>query len=204
MKDPNSPEGIKALNYIAWFNGSQFRVPEDATMDLVGQVVKENQTMNVTNIARVKVTMNNTIQENIRQLEQGNLQKENKVDFKGILKQLKQLFCDVRNAKTEYMLLMLFCVCLNIYFLALFNSSQLKGEPLKILSLFGLAEVLGILIGERLVHYVSDTLGLVSSLTIVMVLNIVMKTDIDMSTLYVVFLIDIFFVGAIFNILLIV
>lgn len=33
MQDCNSKEGIKNMNYIAWFNGSKFRVPEDATMD---------------------------------------------------------------------------------------------------------------------------------------------------------------------------
>ena len=33
MQDASSQEGIKALNFIAWFNGSKFRVPEDAIMD---------------------------------------------------------------------------------------------------------------------------------------------------------------------------
>jgi len=46
MNDSNSQEGIKIVNYIAWFNGSAFRVPSTANMDQVGQVIEENTTMN--------------------------------------------------------------------------------------------------------------------------------------------------------------
>lgn len=35
-KDFKSKEGIKILNYIAKFNGSMFRVPKGAVMDVVG------------------------------------------------------------------------------------------------------------------------------------------------------------------------
>jgi len=36
MKNPNDKEGIRILNFIAWFNGSKFRVPEDACFDQFG------------------------------------------------------------------------------------------------------------------------------------------------------------------------
>ena len=49
MKDSKSSKGIKALNYIAWFNGSNYRVPEDAVMDNTHQVIKENTMLNTTN-----------------------------------------------------------------------------------------------------------------------------------------------------------
>ena len=43
LKDgPTSARGIKALNYIAWFNGSPNRVPDNAVFDLIGQAVAEN------------------------------------------------------------------------------------------------------------------------------------------------------------------
>ena len=61
MKDPQSKEGIQVLNYIAWFNDSAFRVPTDATMDTIGQVVEENHTMNNTNIGMLKMQLNQTI-----------------------------------------------------------------------------------------------------------------------------------------------
>ena len=41
-------EAIKIFNYIAWFNGADMRVPEDAIFDIVGQVIEENQTLNQT------------------------------------------------------------------------------------------------------------------------------------------------------------
>ena len=36
MNDNRSPAGIKVLNYIAWFNRSSFRVPENAFLDVIG------------------------------------------------------------------------------------------------------------------------------------------------------------------------
>lgn len=34
MEGPESPYGIEVLNYIAWFNGSEYRVPANAHLDL--------------------------------------------------------------------------------------------------------------------------------------------------------------------------
>ena len=39
MQNRNSKEGIQAINYVAWANGSEFRVPDNAVMDQVGQVI---------------------------------------------------------------------------------------------------------------------------------------------------------------------
>lgn len=61
MRDPNSQEGIKALNFIAWFNGSQYRIPSDAMMDSVGQVIQENHTLDNTNIARLRCNINQSL-----------------------------------------------------------------------------------------------------------------------------------------------
>lgn len=53
MKDPHSKEAIKILNYIAWFNGSKLRVPEDAILDQVGQVIEEDNQINKTTVGRL-------------------------------------------------------------------------------------------------------------------------------------------------------
>lgn len=39
---PKSAKGIKALNYIAWVNGSKNRVPTDARLDLINDMIQEN------------------------------------------------------------------------------------------------------------------------------------------------------------------
>ena len=41
----SSKKAIDILNYIAWFNGSDFRVPYNAQFDIIGQVIKERETI---------------------------------------------------------------------------------------------------------------------------------------------------------------
>ena len=36
-------EAIKTLNYIAWFNGSDYRIPETAQLDLYEQAIIEDK-----------------------------------------------------------------------------------------------------------------------------------------------------------------
>jgi len=40
-KGTNSQDAINILNYIAWFNGSELRVPQDAIFDVMGQALEE-------------------------------------------------------------------------------------------------------------------------------------------------------------------
>jgi hypothetical protein len=54
-------EAIKNFNFIAWFNGSDMRVPEDAIFDIVGQVIEENQTLNKTKNGKINLQINQTI-----------------------------------------------------------------------------------------------------------------------------------------------
>lgn len=186
------------MNYIAWLNGSKFRIPHDAQLDQVGQVIEENQTCNDTTVGRLKVTMNCTIQDNIRDLES----KRSQSTWHQVVKQLRQLFCDYRNSKQEFQMLLLFAADINMYFFVLYNSSQLKGNPIQIVMLFGLAEVLGIIFGERFIHMISDRLSMLISLSVVLALSFVIKyADISENTLYVLFMVQIFFVGSAFNIL---
>lgn len=41
-KGTNCREAINILNYIAWFNGSELKVPEDAVFDVIGQAIEED------------------------------------------------------------------------------------------------------------------------------------------------------------------
>ena len=55
LKDPRSAKGIEIINYIAAFNGSQFRVPPNAIMDVLGQLLIENKTVMNTKQGDVKL-----------------------------------------------------------------------------------------------------------------------------------------------------
>ena len=48
MKDPQSKKAIDILNYIAWFNGSTKRIPYEAVMDNIYQVIQDNNQLNTT------------------------------------------------------------------------------------------------------------------------------------------------------------
>lgn len=45
-QNPKSLEGIRALNYIAWINGSSERISSNAMLDVVGQVIQDNRALN--------------------------------------------------------------------------------------------------------------------------------------------------------------
>ena len=176
MNNSNSKEGIEILNYIAWFNGSNFRVPADATMDQVGQVVKENETLNNTKqLGLVKTQMNRTIQEDIKNIEKNG---RPKFSFSAIGKQLVQLFCDLRNCKTEYMMMLLYFAQVNIYFFGLFNGSSLKrnGNQAQICMLWGISEVVGVQIGHRIQHYLSNKNAMILALSLIVLWNWVIKS----------------------------
>jgi len=171
-------------------------------MDKVGQVVEENQTMNQTNVARLKFQMNATIQEDIKELAAPTKRKFRCSD---IMKQVRQLFCDVRHCGATYRLLCLFFAVINIYYFGLYNSSQLKGNPIKIVIMFGLAEVLGILIGEKAVHILShgnSKIAMVSTLVIITICSSCIKfLDLSEQAIMIFFLVEIFFIGNAFNLI---
>mmetsp|Transcript_12808 Transcript_12808/g.21674 ORF Transcript_12808/g.21674 Transcript_12808/m.21674 type:complete len:203 (-) Transcript_12808:1054-1662(-) len=50
MVNQRSKESIKVLNYIAWFNGSSYRIPEQAQFDVIAQVLKQNDTLDATRL----------------------------------------------------------------------------------------------------------------------------------------------------------
>lgn len=53
-------EGIAVLNYIAWFNRSEFRVPEDAIFDSKGEEIEESMALNCTNLGNYRALLDKT------------------------------------------------------------------------------------------------------------------------------------------------
>jgi hypothetical protein len=66
LKDPNSKAGIEILNGIAKINGSVLRIPEDATLDLIGNAIKENETLMKTKNPLLRMRLNQTINDTLR------------------------------------------------------------------------------------------------------------------------------------------
>ena len=94
----------------------------------------------------------------------------------------------------------MFASMFNIYFLALFNYATLHGDILMIGILFGAAELLGTLFGEPVIRKFPDWIAMIVCLIFVMGTCLILKMpDVDQTTIYVVFLLQIFFIGMAFN-----
>ena len=56
---PRSKEAIKVLNYIAWFNGSTYRVPPNTEIDVIEKIPKQaNLSHSRTNLALLRYSLN--------------------------------------------------------------------------------------------------------------------------------------------------
>lgn len=165
-KGVRSQEAIGVFNYIAWFNGSQMRVPSDATFDIIGQVIEENNTANMTNVSRFTHTINQT------QL-QGNRNSKNS----SIFKEFYQLYFDKRYCYDYWVIKIMFVSIFNVYYLALFNYSQIKGDMFTVGILFGCAEFMGILIGEPVMHQFPDWLAMIFSVVVVIICSVGLKME---------------------------
>jgi hypothetical protein len=96
----------------------------------------------------------------------------------------------------------MYLALLNIYFMGLFNATQLKGNTLKIGAIFGLSEVLGIFAGERLVHYLPQHIAMLLCTSMVLIVSTWIKIgEVSEKMTYALFLIQIFWIGLAFNVL---
>jgi hypothetical protein len=180
-------EAIKVFNYIAWFNRSPMRVPDDAIFDVVGQVIEENLTLNNTAIGKRRQQMNQTI---------------NAVGTQdtSIFSEVRQLYCDKRYASTHLKTKVVYICVLNIYYMALFNYATIQGDIFTIGILFGFAEFIGIVIGEPAMKYAPDWLGLIVDTILIGACSVILKEPgISQTTIYTVFLAQIVFIGIAFN-----
>lgn len=122
-KGTNCRDAINILNYIAWFNGSPLRVPEDAVFDVIGQVLEEDNP----NLTKQRLQMSTIIDishaiGDERSVKSAGSKKE-RVNWSKILKEFKQLYFIKKNSKMHWKLKLLFIMVFNIYFLAIFNAS---------------------------------------------------------------------------------
>jgi len=73
-----------------------------------------------------------------------------------VFKQTRILFADKRYSVMHLRFLVLYIAVLNIYILAMFNQSMLQGSTFTIGGIFGSCEVIGILLGDRIIDIVPD------------------------------------------------
>ena len=104
MGDSKSPQGINILNYMAWMNGSKFRVPKDAEMDSILQVIKDKKRFDETSNSQttMKKQLSDSIQEQIKAFESNGDSL-----FTRVVDDLKTLFCSDRVTKNQLCLLVL-------------------------------------------------------------------------------------------------
>lgn len=69
---------------------------------------------------------------------------------------------------------MYICI-LNIYYLALYNYTSINGNNFTIGIIFGLSDMLGTLLGEAIMSYIPDWIGMLFSIVIVMIASVLLK-----------------------------
>jgi len=144
---------------------------------------------------------NSTINQAASILVEGN-QSSSKSFFREITKELRQLYFDKRYRGMHLTFKVMFMAMMNLYFLAMFNYSSLKGDVFTIGILFGLSEVLGVLVGEPLIAHFPDHIAMTCCLVMVMICSFLLKLpDLDNIQIYVYFLGQVFFIGMAFNLL---
>uniref|UniRef100_A0A7S3CPP2 Uncharacterized protein n=1 Tax=Strombidium rassoulzadegani TaxID=1082188 RepID=A0A7S3CPP2_9SPIT len=90
---------------------------------------------------------------------------------------------------------------LNIYFLGLLNSSQIQGNIFTIGILFGLSECFGVIVGEPIIEHFDDYSSIFFALTVVVISSSLVKVEaLGQTAIYVIFLVQVCFIGLAFNI----
>lgn len=98
------------------------------------------------------------------------------------------------------LMVLLVCQAL-VYYMIIFNSMELPGDPIKIGIVFGAAEAFGVLIVERLVHLVPDTQGCAIAYPAVAFLATSLRyPGIDEHLLYVLLCLQVMLIGFIWNV----
>ena len=200
MQDPSSKKGITALNYIAWFNGSSYRVPLDTYFNRVDEDI-----MNISAVAtpRMPLKLNISIQEDRKSYLPLASTKKHGFDWNKVVKQIKKLHCHIRFMGPTYKLMAIFTFVLNVYYFGLYNASGMKGNPIKNTTVFSLAETLGVLIGEKAAHHIlgkdSKKAMIMSVITILTCSSLIKLVNLSENVMLSLYLVQIFFIGNAFN-----
>lgn len=120
----NFKNGIKSLNLIAWINGSKTRIPSDIQFDIVGQVIKENQTYNKTRVGELQVYESKSIM-NLTSLIEMEIDHNStkSANTKSLRSNIRKLFCDRHIGPVFTKSLIMFTVSINIYYLSVFKTT---------------------------------------------------------------------------------
>jgi hypothetical protein len=89
----------------------------------------------------------------------------------------------------------------NVFFLAMYNASEVRGDVLTIGILFGCSEALGMVFGELILSMVELSNGFIIANFFIIVTSISVKwPGLSQKVIYGIFLAQIFFIGIAFNI----
>ena len=102
--------------------------------------------------------------------------------------------------------LQLLTTCIyNVYFLALYNSTEVKGNIFTIGMLFSASEVLGVMVVEPILSQVSKKKALVACSILSIITAVVVKLEgVPQMVRYIIFLFQVCLVGMMFNLLFII
>ena len=177
--------GIDSLNYIARCNGSSFRIPRLASFDLLGQALNQNNTLNNTNIGQVKTFEAKSIVGLAKHIKRQEAATDNGLDCtvisqttriikenSGMLYDLKKILCTRDISVTFYKCLIMFTVSINLSYLSIFSSTQLKGDKFLISTILGLSLSHGMLFSMFILKYIKDFLGYMFALFLIIIVNV--------------------------------
>jgi hypothetical protein len=183
MNDPYSKKGIKVLNYISWFNGSTKRFADDVSLE------RSLITDQIHQPGRGRGSM-------ITVEAKGNCKC---CSFYSVWMDIRDLFsgCDLKIAICTLIL----NICnLHLYFICLFNASELEGNPIRLLMSFSFTEAIGIFVSAQIIKYISIPKMLALCMCMIIAMNSLIKfSDISALTTFALFMCQSFFIGACYN-----
>ena len=202
LKDgTNSQDGIAVLNYIAWLNGVEYRVPPTAKIGLALDATVEQSRRNI-NVSMSVSAMHRSML-NYTSVTVG--RENTKTAIQVAKKTFKELYnCSAPSRMHLKLHALFFCQCF-VYYIILFNGFELGGDPIKKGVFFGIAEGLGVLLVDRLVHYVPDTQGSVFAYPMIALLATALShPDLNENMLYGLLILQVMSIGYIYNVTMVV
>jgi len=182
---PNSQQAIANLNYIARFNGSSYRIPEDTHFQLSSKYA------------------------NLDAHEEADHQKVNQLDdFKRsrdksltkAFEEVKLLFTEKDLYSLHSKLLIMFICIHNLYLISIFNSQKIHGNSFTISNIVGFCEILGMVISDRVLKYIPDHISMyISMVGILVTSNLLLLFDLDQAVTYLLIFLQVISVGMSFN-----
>lgn len=168
-------KAIRSLNYIAAFNGADFRVPEDAIIEVDTPQEKDGEDLSIG-----ELILNAT-------KSVATLRVEGK-DAVPVLTRVKTLLLsgDI-NCSVHYRLKVLRIVCMMVYYVVLFNMVEFAGDPLLKGLLFGISESMGVLLVERVAKITTDIRGFNIAFPFIVLMSTMLKLDIPEHFIYICF-----------------